>query len=253
MAYRGNWWRSLQRIKDWGNSGHGNIQLCEHWVWRSCGRCKKTIREGTIRGVPDWRSLSRREAESRIQRGRQGIQEFIEWLVVLIVIYHILNQLPALMIPWSTNTGISAASQGPRAVAKEWAIPSFGEYFCQRGAKCMSRQILPPLYILCVFPSSSGSSISMGAAGYVAGISKFNSNSYFTYSWMYQHFPCHLYHFSQITSNLLSAISVRLDIEPIMVILLIHLNVLNEEHVLLLESLNPSLPIFGTRVGLDEG
>jgi hypothetical protein len=38
------------------------------------------------------------------------------------------------------------------------------------GAKWISKQILPPLYILEVFPSNSGSSSSMGVKGYPAGI-----------------------------------------------------------------------------------
>ena len=40
------------------------------------------------------------------------------------------------------------------------------------------RQILPPRYILAVFPSSSGSVSSGDVAGYETGMSKARSNSY---------------------------------------------------------------------------
>lgn len=48
--------------------------------------------------------------------------------------------------------GTYAASQGPKAIAKACAIPSFGECLAQRGAKWISWQILPPLYIFIVLP-----------------------------------------------------------------------------------------------------
>lgn len=75
------------------------------------------------------------------------------------------NQSFLLMTPSLMRAGISAASQGPRPAAIAWAMPNLGWFFCQRGAKWMSRQILPPLYILWVFPSSSGNSKSMGEWG----------------------------------------------------------------------------------------
>jgi len=56
----------------------------------------------------------------------------------------------------------------------------------------MVKHTFPPLYILAVFPSSSGSSISNGVVGYVIGISNVRSNSYRINSWTYQHFPLHL-------------------------------------------------------------
>ncbi len=56
----------------------------------------------------------------------------------------------------------------------------------------MSRQIFPPLYILAVLPSSSGSSISIGVAGYVAGISNWTLNVNFVCSYMHQQDPSHL-------------------------------------------------------------
>ena len=37
---------------------------------------------------------------------------------------------PSLII-WGT----SAASHGPKAIAKAWAIPNFGEFFAHKGAK----------------------------------------------------------------------------------------------------------------------
>jgi hypothetical protein len=54
--------------------------------------------------------------------------------------------------------GTSAANHGPSEIAKACAIPSFGVFLPQSGAKCISWQILPPLYILIVFPYNSGSS-----------------------------------------------------------------------------------------------
>lgn len=49
-------------------------------------------------------------------------------------------------------------------------IPKFGAFFYHKGAKWISIQILPPLYILGVNPSNDGISISIGANGYVGGI-----------------------------------------------------------------------------------
>merc|ERR1719379_1836170 len=87
--------------------------------------------------------------------------------------------------------GISAASQGPRASDNACAIPKLGVLFLQSGAKWMSRQIFPPLYIFVVFPSNWGSSSSIGAFGYVAGISNCRSNSYFRRLCTYQQVPFH--------------------------------------------------------------
>lgn len=87
-------------------------------------------------------------------------------------------------LPSFTIFGTSAASQGPKAIAKAWAIPSLGECLAQRGAKWMSWQIFPPRYILIVLPSSSGSYSSMGELGYVAGISNWSLNSYLTKLWV---------------------------------------------------------------------
>lgn len=56
------------------------------------------------------------------------------------------------------------------AKANACAIPNPGAFFCQRGEKWMSIQIFPPLYIFSVFPSSSGSFISIGVRGYPTGI-----------------------------------------------------------------------------------
>ena len=59
----------------------------------------------------------------------------------------------------------------PKAMA--WAIPNFGTFLAHRGLKWSVRQILPPLYILAVFPSNSGNAISGAVVGYVTGILKF--------------------------------------------------------------------------------
>jgi len=69
------------------------------------------------------------------------------------------------MIPYSLRIGISTASHGPRAIARACEIPNFGVFFYHRGAKCISKQIFPPLYIFSVLPSSSGSSSSIGVSG----------------------------------------------------------------------------------------
>ena len=61
--------------------------------------------------------------------------------------------------------GTSAASQGPKEIANAWAIPNFGEFFAHNGAKWISWQILPPLYIFIVLPSNYGNSNSMGLLG----------------------------------------------------------------------------------------
>lgn len=93
--------------------------------------------------------------------------------------------------PFDTKSGISTANQGPSPRAIAWPIPNFGTFLAQRGLKCSVRQIFPPLYILAVFPSSSGIAISGAVVGYRTGISNSTSNSYLSNSWMYQHLPNH--------------------------------------------------------------
>jgi len=56
----------------------------------------------------------------------------------------------------------------PRASA--WARPNLGMFRCHKGTKWSVVQMIPPLYILAVRPSSFGSLISGGAEGYDAGI-----------------------------------------------------------------------------------
>jgi hypothetical protein len=53
--------------------------------------------------------------------------------------------------------------------------------------------------------------------------------------------------------SLLGAISVGLNIEPVMIIFLVHLNVLDEKHIFFLEAFDPGLAVLGPRIGLDEG
>lgn len=71
-------------------------------------------------------------------------------------------------------------------------IPNLGTFLAHKGLKWSLKQIFPPLYILAVLPSSSGSAISGAVVGYVTGISNSTSNSYFNSSCMNQHFPNHL-------------------------------------------------------------
>mmetsp|Transcript_9482 Transcript_9482/g.15153 ORF Transcript_9482/g.15153 Transcript_9482/m.15153 type:complete len:210 (-) Transcript_9482:113-742(-) len=96
------------------------------------------------------------------------------------------------MTPLSTSDGISAASQGARPKHNACATPKCGAFLAQSGLKWMVRQIFPPRYIFAVLPSSSGSSISNGVAGYVTGTSNCKSNSYRMSSCTYQHLPVHL-------------------------------------------------------------
>lgn len=56
----------------------------------------------------------------------------------------------------------------PSAIA--CAIPNLGTFLAHNGLKWSVKQILPPRYILAVFPSNSGSAISGAVAGYVIGI-----------------------------------------------------------------------------------
>jgi hypothetical protein len=56
----------------------------------------------------------------------------------------------------------------PRAIA--CAIPNLGTFLAQSGLKWSVRQILPPRYILAVFPSRPGSASSGAVVGYVIGI-----------------------------------------------------------------------------------
>lgn len=37
--------------------------------------------------------------------------------------------------PSFIKLGTSAANQGPKAIAKAWAIPNLGEFFAHKGAK----------------------------------------------------------------------------------------------------------------------
>ena len=60
------------------------------------------------------------------------------------------------MILFSTKKGTSAASQGPKPPAKEWAIPNLGVDLLQRGAKWISVHIFPSLYIFVVLLISDG-------------------------------------------------------------------------------------------------
>lgn len=62
--------------------------------------------------------------------------------------------------PLPTMSGTSEASHGPSPWASRWATPKPGHFRCHRGRKCSVKQIFPPLYILTVFPSSSGMHIS---------------------------------------------------------------------------------------------
>lgn len=94
-------------------------------------------------------------------------------------------------LPYLIILGTSAASQGPRDMARAWAMPSLGVFLAHSGAKWISWHILPPLYILTVLPSSSGSSSSIGLLGYVAGISNCNLNSYLIRLCMHEHVPDH--------------------------------------------------------------
>lgn len=55
-------------------------------------------------------------------------------------------------LPSLTILGTYAANQGPKAIAKAWAIPNLGECLAHSGAKWISWHILPPLYILIVLP-----------------------------------------------------------------------------------------------------
>lgn len=69
------------------------------------------------------------------------------------------------------KTVVSATEKNeitPKAIA--WAIPNLGTFLAQSGLKWSDRQILPPRYILAVFPSSSGRAISGAVTGYVTGI-----------------------------------------------------------------------------------
>ena len=92
--------------------------------------------------------------------------------------------------PFSIISGIS--SQGPKPSAIACAIPNRGAFLLHKGLKWSVMQILPPRYILAVFPSNSGNAISGAVMGYVTGTSNSTSNSYFLRSWMCQHFPNHL-------------------------------------------------------------
>ncbi len=94
--------------------------------------------------------------------------------------------------PVSTRCGTSAASQGPSPKHKACAMPNLGQFLAHRGLKWMVRHIFPPLYILAVLPSSSGSSSSGAVAGYVTGMSNCRSNSYRSRLCTYQHLPLHL-------------------------------------------------------------
>ena len=67
--------------------------------------------------------------------------------------------------PYLIMSGTSAANQGPKAIAKAWAIPNLGVCLAHKGEKWISWQIFPPLYIFIVFPYNSGSSISIGLLG----------------------------------------------------------------------------------------
>jgi hypothetical protein len=53
--------------------------------------------------------------------------------------------------------------------------------------------------------------------------------------------------------ELLSTIFVGFNVEPVLVLILVHLNVLDEKHLLLLESFDPSLAVFGTSISFNEG
>ena len=114
-------------------------------------------------------------------------------MFLFIILYFIfIYSVP--IIPFSARYGTSAASQGPSyinkikyyilkklltAKAKACAIPYFGLILAQSGANCMTKHIFPHLYIFGVFPSNSGNSYSIGVAGYIAGISNYNLNTYF--------------------------------------------------------------------------
>ena len=89
------------------------------------------------------------------------------------------------------KSGISTANHGANPYANEWAMPKCGVFFYHKGAKCISKQILPPLYIFSVLPSNYGNCNSIGTNGYFAGISNSKSYSYFTISYIVQHFPFH--------------------------------------------------------------
>ena len=54
-------------------------------------------------------------------------------------------------------------------------------------------------------------------------------------------------------NELLSSIFVRFNVEPVLVLVLVHLNVLDEKHVLLLESFDPSLAVLGSSISFNEG
>lgn len=58
----------------------------------------------------------------------------------------------------------------PKAMA--CAIPNLGTFLAHSGLKWSVKQILPPRYILAVFPSNSGNAISGAVTGYVIGIWK---------------------------------------------------------------------------------
>jgi hypothetical protein len=56
---------------------------------------------------------------------------------------------------------------------------------------------------------------------------------------------------SVMPNNLLGPISIGFNVKPVIILILIHLNVLNQEHVLFLKPLNPSLAaIFRSRISL---
>ena len=54
------------------------------------------------------------------------------------------------------------------------------------------------------------------------------------------------------TCYLLCAVGIGLDVEPVVVLLLVGLNVLDEQHVLLLKALDPGLAVARARVRLQE-
>lgn len=54
--------------------------------------------------------------------------------------------------------------------ANAWDIPNFGTFLAHNGLKWSDKHIFPPLYILAVFPSSSGNAISGAVEGNVTGI-----------------------------------------------------------------------------------
>ena len=110
--------------------------------------------------------------------------------------------------------------------------------FAQSGLKWMVRQIFPPRYIFAVFPSSSGSSISNGVAGYVTGTSNCRSNSYRMSSWTYQHFPLHF-----VPSLLLEMVNQSLSFA------LLLWTYPMSAWVLLLQAVRPRLAV--PRAGLD--